>query len=542
MRQLIICLIGLTLFSLFLSCQKEISLEFGEPAKGTLQSDVGECLPKLVAGSYIANKAINDSNFIEVTVNVTTAGPYTIYTDSSNGYFFRGTGTFTTTGPATVRLKGSGRPENPGVNTFTVFFDASSCDVDVTVLPSGSTGGSAAFTLSGAPGACASMAVNGTYYKDTTLDARHNVVVQVNVTTVGTYAIATNAQNGYSFAAAGTFGTTGVQTVTLTGTGKPAATGTNNFTVTAGSSTCTFPVTVTTPTTSGGCTPPTVQGTYTAGTATTTANKIVVSHTYASAGSFTVSTNTVNGYSFGPANITATAGNNSITLNATGTPTTAGTNTFTIDFGDGTPACTFTVTVTSGTTPPPNTDYFPTTLNSWWSYDDGNGSDTFKMTNTGPVTISGNTFQRFVYSTAAGPFDTTFYRKDAATGFYYESVDTAGFGPDVTFSVSRLNILFLKNSLTTGASYTSDFNASITGIPTKVRFKYTCLNANATMTVNGKSFTNVYKIELQVQVEVAPGNFVDAGDPVEYNYARGIGLIRVTDQTDFQDIRNWLVN
>lgn len=542
MRQLIICLMGLTLFSFILSCQKEISLEFGQPATGSLQSDAGECLPKLVAGSYIANKALNDSNFIEVTVNVTSKGPYTIVTDSSNGYLFRGTGTFNNVGTTTVRLKGIGRPVADGVNTFRVMFDSSICDVDVTVLPDGATGGPAVFTLEGAPGACASFGLNGTYYKDTTLDGRHTVNVSVNVTTVGTYTITTNVQNGYSFSRSGTFGSTGVQSITLNGSGKPAAVGTDNFTVTAGSSTCTFPVTVTTPAVTGGCTPA-LQGTFTAGTATTTANKVVVTYTYATAGSYTVSTNTVNGYSFGPATINATAGVNTITLNATGTPTTAGTNSFTIDLGNG-QTCSFNVTVNNGTTPPPNNDYLPTTQNSWWSYDDGAGSDTFKLTVNGTATYSGNTFQQFIYSTTAGNFDTAFYRKDAATGFYYESMDTAGFGPQITFAQPRLNVLFLKNSLTTGATWNTDFPVTVSSIPVPVilRFKYTCINANAAMTVNGKNFTNVYRVELLLQANIGGAGFQDVSDPLEYNYARGIGLIRLTDQTDFQDIRNWMVN
>jgi hypothetical protein len=339
-----------------------------------------------------------------------------------------------------------------------------------------------------------------------------------------------------------------MQTVTLVGSGKPVAAGTDVFTATAGALSCTFPITVTAtaPPPSGNCNA-TAQGTYTAGTVLTAGNTISISHTYATQGGYTVNTNSVNGYSFGPTNITATAGTpTTIVLNGTGTPTAAGTNTFTVNFGDG-QTCTFTVTVVAGTPPPPpNTDYFPTTLNSWWSYDDGSGgTDSFKMTNTGPVPLAGSTYQRFVYSDDAGPFDTAFYRKDAATGFYYESLDTAGFGPTLVFNQSRLDLLFLKNTLATGNTWNSDFNATATSagtqFPAVLRFKYTCVNANASLAVNGKSFANVYHVQLQLQVGVS-GSFQDAGDPLNYYYARGIGQIRLTDGTDFQDIRSWLVN
>lgn len=441
MRQLIICLMGLTLFSFILSCQKEVSLEFGSPATGSLQSDFGECLPKLVAGSYVTNKTLNDSNFIEVTVNVTGQGPYTIYTDSLNGYFFRATGTFNAIGATTVRLKGSGRPESDGINTFRVYFDTSVCDIDVTVLPSGATG--------------------------------------------------------------------------------------------------------------GGCTP-TVQGNYTAGTATAATNRVVINYTYATAGSYTVSTNTVNGYSFGPATVTATAGApTTITLNATGTPTAVGTNTFIVNLGDG-QNCSFTVTVGNGTTTQ-NTDYFPTTANSWWSYDEGTGgNDSFKITNAGPTQVfGGNTYQRFVYSNIQGSRE-EFYRKDPSNGYYYESQDTAGFGPELRFNTSRLDAQFLRNTLTTNQTWNSDFPATYTDDSTGqqfsviLRYKYTCTNANATLTVNGKPFTNVYVVQWMPQFVVGT-NIQDAfDDPITFYYAKGIGLIRVATVfngiNEFQDIRYWQVN
>lgn len=544
MRKLIICLMGLAFIAFLYSCQKEISTEYGSAAKGTLKSSAGDCLPKSVAGSYVANKPLNDSNFIEVSVDVTAPGPYIIYSDSINGYAFKATGTFTSTGSNTVKLKGFGKPLSEGVNNFTVVFDSSFCDVSVTVLPAGTTGGVAAFTLQTAGSNCAPFQAFGNFIKDTTLDTRHYVKVDVNVTTVGTYSITTNTVNGYSFSATGTFGATGPQTVTLQGAGKPIAAGTDNFSVTAGASSCTFPITVTatSPPPSGGpCTGTNLQGTYTAGTALTAANTISVTHTYATAGTYTVTTNNVNGYSFSKSNFNATTGANTIVLNAAGTPTAAGTNTFTITFGDG-QTCTFSVTVNGGT-PPANTDYFPTTLNSWWSYDDGTGgTDSFKMTNTGPTTVTGSafTYQRFVYSDDAGPFDTAYYRKDAS-GFYYQSIDTTGFGPELVFTQPRLDLLFLKNTLATGNTWNADFNGTFNGMPTTLRFKFTCTNGNASVTVNGKNFTNVYQVKLQLQLSVG-GVFLDAGDPLDYFYAKGIGQIRLTDGTDFQDIRSWVVN
>ncbi len=110
MRYLLTAFLGLFLLTFFNSCQKEVSVEIGLPARGSLQGDGGDCLPKTVAGTYMAGRAFTDSNFVEVTVNVLIAGPYTIATDTLNGYSFKATGTFAGAGVNTVRLKGNGTP------------------------------------------------------------------------------------------------------------------------------------------------------------------------------------------------------------------------------------------------------------------------------------------------------------------------------------------------------------------------------------------------------------------------------------------------
>jgi hypothetical protein len=77
------------------------------------------------------------------------------------------------------------------------------------------------------------------------LTGANTVVLNVNVSTTGTYSITTAAVNGIQFAGTGTFSATGPQTVTLTGSGTPAAAGTNNYTANAGgTNTCIFSVPV----------------------------------------------------------------------------------------------------------------------------------------------------------------------------------------------------------------------------------------------------------------------------------------------------------
>jgi hypothetical protein len=344
MRSRFLYLMGLCLV-LFSACQKETSFEVGNPARGSLQSAAGDCLPKNIGGTFIASQATADSNYMEVTLSITQSGTYTVYTDTLNGYFFRGTGTVTATGTQLVKLKAFGTPGGAGTNNFTVIFDTTACFVPVTVLAAGSGG-------SGGGGG-------------------------------------------------------------------------------------------------GG--------------------------------------------------------------------------------GGG---------VSSG-------EYFPLTQASWWSYDDGMGSDSIKTVNSGTGTYVGNTYQRFItFDKLGAPLDTAYYRKDAAANVYYNYVSTATLaaaGIPVTFTQPGLDVLFLKNVLTTGATWNSDHAGNVGGFPVTLRFKFTCLDGNLTTTVNGKSFTNVYKVELQPQLGTG-ATFTNATTPSQFYYSKGIGLIWLSTPVDDQKIRFWNVN
>jgi hypothetical protein len=109
---------------------------------------------------------------------------------------------------------------------------------------SGNSTGSAVYTFGGGGGNCTSAVVNGTYEVGVPLDASNTVVVQVNVTTAGTYNVSTISLNGISFTGTGTFSAAGIQFMTLTGSGTPLANGT--FSYIPGNAGCIFSVLVTT--------------------------------------------------------------------------------------------------------------------------------------------------------------------------------------------------------------------------------------------------------------------------------------------------------
>src|SRR6187401_3188344 len=181
----------------FMACQKEVSYEQGASTAsiGSLSVDAsGNCLGAVVSGIYYKDTAIKASNYVDVNVQVDTAGTYIISSDTVNGYYFKATGTFTTTGPQSVRLIGGGNPLATGTNIFRVTYNGTVCDFSVTVLSG--TSANAVFTVS-----CTSPVVNGIYKAGTVLTASNTVTLNVNVTTVGPWSISTTtAVNGIIFA------------------------------------------------------------------------------------------------------------------------------------------------------------------------------------------------------------------------------------------------------------------------------------------------------------------------------------------------------
>ena len=337
---------------LFFSCQKETSLDTGNPPNPTpqptavfaLSGTPNACTGAMVNGAYIVSTILSATNTVTIQVNVTSIGSYTISTNTVNGYKFSGAGAFTTTGNQNVTLTGSGTPTAVGTDSFTPQAGASGCTFSVTVVAPTP----AVFTLAGAPNACAPATVNGAYSLNTPLSAANTVAIQVNVTSTGPYSITTNTVAGVSFSATGAFITTGNQTVTLAGSGTPTAQGAAAFTPQAGTSSCTFTVNVfgaasfTMAGAPGACTNPVINGTYTSGTPLDASNTVTVSVNVTVPGTFTLTTNTVGGMTFSKTGTFATTGTQSVTLNGSGTPTTTGANVLSPQAG----ACTFAINVT----------------------------------------------------------------------------------------------------------------------------------------------------------------------------------------------------
>jgi hypothetical protein len=110
-----------------LSCKKVPPATIS--AKGFLASAEMSCSPSKVHGIwYNGISKGTDTNYVEVTLNITSPGSYNIKSGEQNGVTFSGSGTINSIGAHTVRLKSSGTFINWGPTSFPITFDSSSCN------------------------------------------------------------------------------------------------------------------------------------------------------------------------------------------------------------------------------------------------------------------------------------------------------------------------------------------------------------------------------------------------------------------------------
>ncbi len=76
---------------------------------GAYTPDCTTAVPDL-DGLYEVGTQLNCSNTVDIDVDVTALGPYSITTTATNGMTFSASGTFTTLGVQTIKLQGSGTP------------------------------------------------------------------------------------------------------------------------------------------------------------------------------------------------------------------------------------------------------------------------------------------------------------------------------------------------------------------------------------------------------------------------------------------------
>lgn len=195
----------------------------------------------------------------------------------------------------------------------------------------------AKYTLGSSGNNCTGVELSGTYMSGVAMGSANTIKIQVTVTEKGSYKLSTAAVNGVTFEASGTFTNTGSQTISLTASGTPESSGQKAFTISDANNKCNFDITFspaappavfTLVGAPDACTSPVINGVFAVNTALSATNTVVLKVNVTTAGSYTITTNTVNGISFSGSGVFSTTGNNiSVTLTGSGTPQTKTTTT-----------------------------------------------------------------------------------------------------------------------------------------------------------------------------------------------------------------------
>ena len=147
---------------------------------------------------------------------------------------------------------------------------------------------------------CLPKIVSGSYIAGTAINDSNFITVDVNVIKAGSYTISTDTVNGYFFRGTGSFTATGINSIKLTGQGKPTLPGINTFEVGFDSTFCFLQVTVL-PAGGGGpavfslqgaggnCLGDSVHGTYVKGTALNGTNTVDVKVNVTTIGTYNIS-------------------------------------------------------------------------------------------------------------------------------------------------------------------------------------------------------------------------------------------------------------
>jgi len=289
-------------------------------------------------GTLTASEPIPQNNTVHqrIIANVQTVGDYKLSTNTNNGVTFAANGTFDGTGNKVITLYASGTPISTGTYSYTINTNPN-VTFTATTVANPSTNGSAkisTFSLG---------AKTGTLYPRISASGVTQTI-NVNVGTIGTYNISTTSSpvNGVTFAASGTFTTTGLQTIVLTANGSGTYAGTYNYTLN---------------------TTPNISFNFAANEISTNLTAIVSSYISKSSGgemtidvpvngvfqsitadvsaigNYNIRTNTVNGITFSTGiNLVNATGPVDFTLVASGTPISTGTFSYTLNT---TPTLTF---------------------------------------------------------------------------------------------------------------------------------------------------------------------------------------------------------
>lgn len=404
----------------------------------------------------------------------------------------------------------------------------------------GTSNGTAKYTLLGGSGNCSGAVISGNYKKGAVLNSSNTMVLKVNVDSIGTYSIATANINGVIFSSSATFTTTGAQTITLTGSGTPVAAGT--FAFIPGTNGCSFAITFANGTTNGiaqytlngapdSCTTPIVNGYYFVGVALNATDTVIIKATVTTPGSYTITSNAVNGIIFSATGTFATIGQHTVTLKGSGKAVAAGPFSFT----PGTNGCKFAIGFIM---PPVSFDckecsYLPFCVGSKYEYSDTVYTPNF--TDTGftsqssvrkadyltsvDTIINGRVFKKIGLNDGISTnysYINCFNGETTVTAYNIQSTTSGNV-------ITAINTIELKANAGEGTRWKD------TSIINSVNYLYstrTIVKKGISRTLQGVTYNDVILVRVDESALFVdpPAGLVSEGY-AEYYIAKGIGLI-----------------
>ncbi len=300
---------------------------------------------KKAHGSYSAGVEMTSENYINVALNFSNPNlnNYEIISDTVNGIYFYTQGSTGGSYIATSqKIYAYGTPVSDGSFTYNLsngYFGSCQMTIDF-------------FDYTFGLGCLTNQ--YGFFEGGEALTSDEVVVATVNVNKLGPYNMNSNTVNGYNLSSSGVFTTTGEQSVVLQANGTPInGHQLDILTISADNGeTCATLVEVFDGTAiysvgnGGTCGAISVNGNYQSGNSLNATHYIRIQVSVTETGPFTISTNTVNGYSFSATGSFASTGTQYVDLLSSGTPSNGPqTNNFTISGSNGSGGCTFNVNV-----------------------------------------------------------------------------------------------------------------------------------------------------------------------------------------------------
>ena len=129
----LVFLINTIILLLFASCSKDYSYEGGLAKGDILKDSLGNCSIN-THGLFYQNKNLDTSNYLELKIDFSSKGIYSLTTDTVDGFYFSGVNNIVATGVTTVKLKATGKPLLRGSKNFKLKSNFSDCNFFVNVV------------------------------------------------------------------------------------------------------------------------------------------------------------------------------------------------------------------------------------------------------------------------------------------------------------------------------------------------------------------------------------------------------------------------